>query len=647
MSKSANSESRITNHESRVPNPQSRKMQSGDFKILLRCFSYMRPYALLMVGGYGAMLIINALGVLQPQLFRLIIDRGIKGGDLTFLGWGVVGILGLTAINGVFSFFQGQWTERASQSVAYDLRNAIHRKLSVLSFAYHDQAETGQLLSRAIQDVERIRFLTGRATLHLVGGVVTFIATTIMMLTMNPQLTLLAMLTTPLLFYQTFTFARKIRPMWLALQQQMAILTTRLEQNLRGMRIVKGFAQEPAEVARFETDNAVWFDIAANSARLQSINGPLMGLITNIGSIFILWYGGRLVAQGGLTLGELVAFTAYMGQLAGPVRMLGRVIPSIVQAIACGERIFDILDAESEVEEAPDASALPPVQGHVRFEEVSFAYFGRQRVLENVTLDVPPGQIIALLGATGSGKSTIINLIPRFYDVTKGRITVDGYDIRDVTLNSLRGQIGIVLQETTLFADTIRANIAFGRPDASDEDVIAAAQAAQAHEFILEMPNGYDTRVGERGATLSGGQKQRVAIARALLKDPRILILDDAMSSVDTETERLIQIALERLMHGRTSFVIAQRLSTVRLANQILVLERGNIVAQGTHDELLRTSGLYGEIYQRQLRPQEVAEMKRMQEARGKKPEAANDESLITESKIQDPKSKIPAEVVR
>ncbi len=640
MSESANQQigkSQIANHQSPITNHQSRNLKSSDLKILLRCFSYMRPYWLLMVGGYGAMLIINALGVANPQLFRFIIDRGIKGGDIPFLRWGVLGILGLTALNGVFSFFQGQWTERASQNVAYDLRNAIHRKLSTLSFAYHDQAETGQLLSRAIQDVDRIRFLTGRATLHLIGGGVTFIATTVMMLTMNPQLTLLAMLTTPLLFYQTFTFARKIRPMWLALQQQMAILTTRLEQNLRGMRIVKGFAQELAEMARFEEENAVWFNIAADSARLQSINGPLMGLITNIGSIFILWYGGRLVAQNGLTLGELVAFTAYMSQLAGPVRMLGRVIPSIVQAIACGERIFDILDAESEVKEAPDAIALPPVQGHVRLENVSFAYFGRHKVLENVTLDVAPGQIIALLGATGSGKSTIINLIPRFYDVTKGRVTIDDHDIRDVTLASLREQIGIVLQETTLFADTIRANIAFGRPDASEDEVIAAAQAAQAHEFILDMPEGYDTKVGERGVTLSGGQKQRVAIARALLKDPRILILDDAMSSVDTETERLIQIALERLMRGRTSFVIAQRLSTVRLADQILVLEQGRIVAQGTHEELLRTSGLYVEIYQRQLRPQEVAEIKRKQEAG-----ITNYELRITNPQSPIPQSPIP-----
>ncbi len=657
VDRSAKRQSRFTFHVSRFAKsksaPQDSKSRLSDLKILLRCFGYLRRNWLLMVGSYGMMLGINALNVANPQLLRWIVDRGIKQGDVPFLQWAVLGILGLTLLGGVFSYFQGRWTEQASQDVAYDLRGAIHRKLSALSFAYHDQSETGQLLSRAIQDVDRIRFLTGRATLHLVSGVVSILATMAVMLAMNPRLALLSMLMAPLLFFQTLSFARKIRPMWLNLQQQMALLTTRLEQNLRGMRVIKGFAQEPAETERFEAENAIWFKIAADSARLQSINGPLMALIANIGSIFVLWYGGRLVAQGGLTLGELVAFTSYMGQLAGPVRLMGRVIPAIVQAVACGERIFDILDAESEVRESPDAVPLPPVQGHVRLEDVTFAYFGSQRVLDHVTLDAAPGQIIALLGATGSGKSTIINLIPRFYDVTEGRITLDGHDIRDVTLASLREQIGIVLQETTLFADTVRANIAFGRPEATDEEIVAAAQAAQAHEFIAQLPDGYDTKVGERGATLSGGQKQRIAIARALLKDPRILILDDAMSSVDTETERLIQLALERLMRGRTSFVIAQRLSTVRLAHQILVLDKGRVAAQGTHEELLRESGLYGEIYQRQLRPQAESAGERGsgsadQRGDGSDSPLPTPNSLLpSDSKIQNPKSKIQTGVAQ
>ncbi|HSR34074.1 MAG TPA: ABC transporter ATP-binding protein, partial [Anaerolineae bacterium] len=302
--------------------------------------------------------------------------------------------------------------------------------------------------------------------------------------------------------------------------------------------------------------------------------------------------------------GELVAFSTYMGQLIQPVRRLGMIIPALAMASAAGERIFEILDTESEVKDAPDAEPLPPVRGHVRFEQVSFAYFRRHQVLRDLSFEAMPGQVIALLGATGSGKSTIINLIPRFYDPTGGRITVDGWDTQRVTLNSLRDQIGIVLQETTLFAGAIRENIAFGCPQADEAEIIEAAKAAQAHQFILEMPEGYETLVGERGVTLSGGQKQRVAIARALLKDPRILILDDATSSVDTETEHLIQLALERLMRGRTSFVIAQRLSTVRQADLILVLDRGRIAASGTHQELLRTSGLYAEIYHRQLRRQ-------------------------------------------
>ena len=577
----------------------------GAGRIILRCLGYLRPYGRLMIGAYLALLGINALAVTIPQFIRWIVDWGIRGQDIGWLGASVLGLLGLTLVKGGLTFWQGRWTETASQSVAYDLRNAIHRQLAALSFSYHDRAETGQLLSRAVQDVDRIRFLTGRAFLRLTDGTVLLLGTAAILIAMNPRLAVLALCTMPFLGYRAFRFGRRLRPLSLAIQQQLAVLTTRLEQNLRGARVVKAFAQEKSEIARFDRENDRWFDLSAHSARLEAFNEPLVDLIANAGTVFIIGYGGWLVIRGQLTLGELVAFTTYLAQLVQPVRRLGTIIPAITQAVASGERIFEILDTVSEVQDAPDAIPLPAVHGHVRFERVSFAYFGRHRVLTEVTFEALPGQVIALLGATGSGKSTIINLIPRFYDPTEGRILIDGYDTGCVTLNSLRDQIGIVLQETTLFAATIRENIAFGRPDATEEEIVEAARAAQAHSFIVETPNGYDTLVGERGITLSGGQRQRVAIARALLKDPRILILDDATSSVDTETERLIQMALERLMRGRTSFVIAQRLSTLRLADLILVLDKGRIAASGTHEQLLRTSGLYAEIYHHQLRPQE------------------------------------------
>ncbi|MBN1890100.1 MAG: ABC transporter ATP-binding protein [Thermoflexales bacterium] len=598
-------------------------------RILLRCLNYLQPYRRLVAGAYLALLGINALALAIPQFIRWIVDRGIGDQAAYLLGGWVLALLGLTVIKGGLTFVQGQWTEIASQSVAYDLRNAIHRKLAGLSFSYHDHAETGQLLSRAVQDVERIRFVTGRAFLRLTDGAVLLLGTIAMLAWMNPRLALLALSPMPLLGWRAFRFSRRLRPLALAIQEQLAVLTTRLEQNLRGARVVKAFTQEEAEIDRFDRENDRWFELSARSARLAAFNEPLMDLIANAGMVFIVWYGGLLVIQGQLTLGELVAFSTYLAQLVQPVRRLGAIIPALTQATAAGERIFEILDVESEVRDSPGAIPLPPVRGHVRFEHVCFDYFRHQRtladddvlpddhgltdrqvltdshVLADINFEALPGQVIALLGATGSGKSTVINLIPRFYDPTAGCITVDGYDIRRVTLNSLRDQIGIVLQDTTLFAASIRKNIAFGRPGASEEEIVEAARVAQAHDFILEMPNGYDTLVGERGVTLSGGQRQRIAIARALLKDPRILILDDATSSVDTETEQLIQAALERLMRGRTSFVIAQRLSTLRQADLILVLERGRVAARGTHDELLRVSGLYADIYHRQLRSQE------------------------------------------
>jgi ATP-binding cassette subfamily B protein len=581
-----------------------------DWDVLIRAWSYLRPYWHLVLGGYLFLLLITLLLMVNPQLIRWIVDEGIGQQDFSLLRLAVLGLLGVTLLRSVLAFFQGRWIEQSSQSVAYDLRNKLYDKLSSLSFSYHDRTEAGQLLARAMQDVERLRYLNGRATMRLVESAVTLVVTAGVLLWMNTRLAALSMLTIPVLAVQAYFYSKTLRPMWYELRDRISDMTSWVEQNLRGARIVKGFAQEENEIARFEAQNEGWFELAQQTMRIRAVNNPLIFLIANISTIFIIWYGGRLVVQDRLTLGELVAFTSYMGQVIHPVRTIGRIVPFISQAIASGERIFEILDAESEVKEAPDAKVLPVLDGHVRFDGVSFAYFGRHQVLEDVSLEAEPGEIIALLGTTGSGKSTIINLIPRFYDVTEGRVMVDGYDVRDVTLNSLRDQIGIVLQETTLFAATVGENIAFGDPDATQEEIVAAAQAAQAHDFISAMPEGYETPVGERGSTLSGGQKQRVAIARALLKDPRILILDDATSSVDTETERLIQKALANLMKGRTSFVIAQRLSTVRMADQILVLDKGKIVARGSHERLLETSEIYAQIYEQQLRPQEVSALK-------------------------------------
>jgi ATP-binding cassette subfamily B protein len=570
--------------------------RAGSGRIILRCLSYLRPRRRLVIGAYTVDLLAIGLSLLIPQLMRFIVDQGIGKQNLRLLSIAVLCLLAIALVRAVLSFLLGRFTEIASQGVAYDLRNAIHQKLSSLSFAYLDQARSGQLLARAIQDVDIVRFLTGRALLRAIESLVLLLATAVVLALMNQRLAFLALLTMPFLAHRAIYFGSRFRPISRAIQQQIAVLTTLIEQNLRGARVVKGFAQEDAEIARFQTQNYSWFGLARVAARLQAINLPLMDLIANFSTVLIIWYGGTLVINHALTLGELVAFTAYLGQLVGPTRRLGNVIPAIAQAVASGERIFEILDAQSEVQDEPGARPLPAARGHVHFEHVSFSYAGRKGILEDINLDAKPGQVVALMGPTGSGKSSIINLIPRFYDPSQGRITIDGHDIRQVTLNSLRDQIGIVLQGTTLFAATISENIAFGRPGASDAEVLAAARAAQVDEFVSMLPDGYDTHVGERGVTLSGGQKQRIAIARALLKDPRILILDDATSSVDTETEHLIQLALERLMQGRTSFVIAQRLSTVRLADQILVLDHGRIEARGTHAELVQTCPMYADI---------------------------------------------------
>jgi ATP-binding cassette subfamily B protein len=397
-----------------------------------------------------------------------------------------------------------------------------------------------------------------------------------------------------------------VGPRFRALRQKYADVTTAIQENITGARVVRTFAQEDHEVNRFSTQVHGLLQMNLKIARLWASYFPLMDFLSVLGIIFILWFGGWQIMKGQLTLGQFVAFNMYLMMLMMPVRMLGFIINTSQEAIASGRRIFEILDTKSEVEESPHARPLPSIKGHIKLEYVSFGYeTGDVLVLRNFDLDVQPGETVALLGATGSGKSTVINLIPRFYDPTSGRITVDGIDIRDITLESLRRQIGIVLQETYLFAASLKDNISYGKTDATMEQIIAAAKAANIHDFIASLPKGYDTDVGERGVTLSGGEKQRVAIARALLMDPRILILDDSTSSVDTETEHLIQNALERVMRDRTTFVIAQRLSTVKRADKIVVLEGGEVVEQGTHEDLLEKGGIYADIYNMQFRQQE------------------------------------------
>ena len=513
-----------------------------------------------------------------------------------------VATVGLAVGGSLFSFLQGALSARTAQGVAYDLRNQLYAKIQSLSFSYHDRAQTGQLLTRATSDVEMVHRFIGIGFITFISAVLMMIGSIALLFATDWQLALIVLVLVPLTFGVFGSFASKARPLFTKIQQRLEDLNTTLQENLVGVRVVKAFAREPYEADRYAQANRNLFDLNLVVGRMFAIAIPVIFLIANLATVAVYWIGGSQAIAGHISVGRIVAFANYMMMAFFPMLMLGMIIAMISQAGASAERIFEILDARSEVTEKPGAFVLPGIEGEVGFEHVSFRYFNKgDPVLKDVSLVAKPGQTVALLGATGSGKSTVVALIPRFYDVSEGRVTVDSHDIRDVTLDSLREQIGVVLQETMLFSGSIRENIAFGRPQAPLEEVIAAAQAAEAHDFITGFPDGYETMVGERGVTLSGGQRQRVAIARALLLDPRILILDDATSSVDYETEYRIQRALERLMEGRTSFVIAQRIATVLNADQILVLDEGEIVARGIHEELLHESSIYAEIYSSQL----------------------------------------------
>ncbi len=597
---------------------------------LRRALPYLKNYWAITLGAFVSLVLVTAANLAAPQVLRIIIDQGIAAGSVPVLVWASLALVGVALVRGVFTFTQGFWSEKASQGVAYDLRNNLFAKLQSLSFSYHDRAQTGQLMTRITSDVEQVRTFISMGLLQMFSATALLVGSITALVLMNWQLALITVLTVPAMTVIISYFMRIMRPLFSQIQARLAALNTVLQENIAGARVVQAFAREPHEWQRYSAANQELLEVNVRTVRGMANAFPLVFLIANLGTLAVIWYGGYQVIGGTLSIGELVAFNTYLSLLTMPLMMIGMIAAQLTRAAVSAERIFEVLDAEIEVRDRPGAVPLPPISGRVVFENVSFGYGLKSAerspasnaeraapraapsepdglILRDVSFTAEPGMTVAIMGETGSGKSTIINLIPRFYDVTAGRVLIDGHDVRDVTVASLREQIGIVLQDTTLFSGTIRDNIAYGRPDATDEEVFAAAKAAQAHEFITSFPDGYNTVIGERGVTLSGGQRQRIAIARALLRDPRILILDDSTSAVDAETEYQIQQALETLMKGRTSFVIAQRISTVRAADLILLLDKGRIVAQGTHDDLLRDSPLYGEIIDSQFGGERVA----------------------------------------
>jgi ATP-binding cassette subfamily B protein len=600
-----------------------------------RAIRYLTRYPKLVLAAIVALFIATGAQLAVPQLIQQIIDTIVTNAagkailDLPpnvqetaaeRLGLNLTNLqvdlnnaprailyAGLTVVafavaRGLFTFGQAYMSQVLSQNIAFELRNDLFAKIQRLSFSYHDKNRTGQLMIRATDDVERLRTFIGQGLLLALQAFVLLTGTLIILLATNVALTLVVLPILPVAVVVFMVFGRVAQPLFREAQQRLSHVNTVLQENMAGLKVVKAFATEPKEKERFGDSIDALLAQRIKISRTFAFLFPFVFLIANLGQAAVLYFGGRQIIDGALTIGEWQKFSLYLVYVFIPMGQLGFIISLMAQASASAQRIFEILDAENEVQDKPDAVELGEIEGRVAFEDVTFRYFDSgDPVLRDIDITAEPGQTVALLGATGSGKTTIINLIPRFYDVSDGRVLIDGHDVRDVTIESLRRQIGIVLQETTLFSGTIRDNIAFGRPDASEDEVIAAAKAAAAHEFITSFPQGYETPVGERGSTLSGGQKQRVAIARALLLNPQILILDDSTSSVDLQTEYLIQQALDQLMEGRTSFVIAQRISTVLNADQILVLDKGQIADRGTHEELMERSPIYADIYHSQL----------------------------------------------
>lgn len=571
-------------------------------KNLLRISSFLKPYAGQVIASLVMLLTLTGLNLLVPRIIQSVIDDGLVGGQTNNLVRSALLLFALGLGSAILNLLHRYISEWIAVAVGYDLRNRMYDHIQHLPFTYHDHIQSGQLISRCIEDVRSVEKFAGSSVSELVRFVFLSFGILFVMFSVNPTLAIISLLPIIPLIIMTSSFGTKVSALFFAVDNAVGDVSNRLQENVTGVQVVRAFARENYEIERFEKANKkvfkTWIKVIDEWAKIM----PTTNWLTLVSTMLILWFGGQMIMDGTMTIGAIVAFNAYILMMAEPAQALTGLVNAGGEAAAGAQRVLEVLDVQPEIQSPAHAVKLEAIRGEVEFRNVGLKYQNeRTASLDEINLKVEPNRLIALIGPTGSGKTSLVNLIPRFYDVSEGAVFVDGHDIREVNLVSLRKQIGIVLQTSLLFSDSIKNNIAYGRPDATMDEVISAARAAQAHEFIEGFPNGYETVVGERGVTLSGGQRQRVAIARALLMNPRILILDDSLSSVDTQTEKLIQAALDTLMEGRTTFVIAHRLSTVRRADMILVMDRGRIVQRGTHDGLLREGGLYKEIHDLQL----------------------------------------------
>ncbi|TML86835.1 MAG: ABC transporter ATP-binding protein [Actinobacteria bacterium] len=577
-------------------------------RTFMRLLSFLRPYSwplwISVVLAIGSQLCQIALVAITGR----VIDRAIRPHDGHELARLVELMVVLGLVKAVLMVGRRLISGRLALGVEFDVRNRLYAHLVRLSFGFYDRHQTGQLMSRATVDLQGVRFFLGYGLIFFFQNVLTIVSVTAVLFAYEWRLAFVALAITPLLIVLAYRYSHISHPTLREVQQKLADVATVAEENIVGVHVVKAFAQEPQEETKFRRRSEDVFDQTVLANRQRAFYVPLISFIPVLAQAAVLLVGARMVAHGTLSIGSFVAFNVYVTMLVVPLRSLGMWIGQAQRATASGERIFQVIDEPEEIATRPDAGELPPGPGLVRFDGVSFEYAPGRPVLEGIDLDVEAGRTIALIGHTGSGKTTLTSLVPRFYDVSGGRVTIDGADVRDVTLTSLRRAIGVISQDPFLFSATVRENIGFGAPGISDDEIERAAQLAQAHEFVAELPDGYDTVIGERGITLSGGQRQGLAIARAIAVDPRVLILDDATASVDASTEALIRAGLREAMEGRTTLIIAHRLSTIALADEIVVLADGRIAARGTHEELLGTSAVYREIYEHGLLERQFAD---------------------------------------